>query len=91
MFLHVVDCYYLHDYKLRLTFNNGVVKVVDLQEELYGVVFEPLQDMGLFQQITINPETNTIEWPTGADFAPEFLYELGQEVDPKLAPVRETV
>lgn len=91
MFLHVVDCHYLHDYKLRLTFNNGIVKVVDLQEELYGVVFEPLQDVGLFQQITINPETNTIEWPTGADFAPEFLYEIGQEVDAKLAPVQETV
>ncbi len=27
----------------------------------------------------INPDTLTVEWSNGADFAPEFLYELAQQ------------
>ncbi len=80
MFLHVTGVSYLGDYKLRLEFNNGAVKDVDLKAELYGEVFEPLKDIEFFKQAAINPDTDTIEWPNGADFAPEFLYELGKEV-----------
>ncbi len=44
MFLHVTSVRYMKDYKLKLTFNNGAEGVVDLQDELYGEVFEPLKD-----------------------------------------------
>ena len=81
MFLHVTSVTYLEGYKLRLTFNDGVAKDVDLQDELYGEVFEPLRDTEFFRQVTVNSDTNTIEWPNGADFAPEFLYEIGQELE----------
>jgi hypothetical protein len=80
MFLHVTSVTYLEGYKLRLTFNDDAVKEVDLQDELYGEVFEPLREVALFRQVRVNPDTNTIEWPNGADFAPEFLYEIGQEL-----------
>lgn len=79
MFLHVANVTYLDEYKLRLTFSDAVIKDVDLQDELYGEVFEPLKDPEFFKQVIVNPETNTIEWPNGADFAPEFLYEIGRE------------
>ena len=81
MFLHVTGVTHLEDYKLRLVFNDGVVKDVDLHDELYGEVFEPLRDTEFFKQVTVNSDTNTIEWPNGADFAPEFLYEIGQELE----------
>ncbi len=80
MFLHVDEVKYLEDYKLRLSFNNGVVKEVDLKNELYGEVFEPLKDIEQFKQVFVNKDTNTIEWKNGADFAPEYLYENGEEV-----------
>ncbi len=80
MFLHVTDVTYLKDYKLRLAFNNGVIKDVDLSTELYGEIFEPLKDIERFKQVTVNPDTNTIEWRNGSDFAPEFLYEIGKAV-----------
>jgi hypothetical protein len=36
MFLHVTEVNYLEDYKLRLRFDNGIIKDVDLRDELYG-------------------------------------------------------
>lgn len=80
MFLHVTRVSYLQSYQLELEFSDGIVKRVDLSRELYGEVFEPLKDISSFRQVTLNEETNTIEWPNGADFAPEFLYEIGKEV-----------
>ena len=77
MFLRVEECEYLKDYQLRLRFNNGEIVEVDLRMELDGEIFEPLKSLEFFKSVRCNPETNTIEWPNGADFAPEFLYEKG--------------
>ncbi len=79
MFLHVTDVTYIADYKLQLTFNNGIAAVVDLEGELYGEVFEPLKDLALFRQVYLT--SRTIEWPNGADFAPEFLLALALAAD----------
>jgi hypothetical protein len=80
MFLHITGVSHIRDYELRVEFSNGVLKDVDLSPALHGEVFEPLKDLALFNQVKVNCETNTIEWPNGADFAPEFLYEIGKEV-----------
>jgi hypothetical protein len=87
MFLHVEKVNYLEGYKLRLEFNDGAVRDVDLSSELYGEIFEPLKDVRLFRQVMVNPDTGTIEWPNGADFAPEFLYEVSQELERTGPPV----
>lgn len=76
MFLHVIAVEYLEDYQLKLTFNNGAEGIVDLEKELYGEVFEPLRDKNLFKQVFLT--SRTIEWPNGADFAPEFLLEIAE-------------
>ena len=80
MFLHVDDFVYEGGYRLRLTFNDGTTKEVDLDEELSGPVFEPLRDVQFFRKVRLNQDTGTIEWPNGADFAPEFLSEIGTTV-----------
>jgi len=77
MFIEVLDAKYLVDYKIRLLFSTGESKIVDLSEELTGKVFEPLKDKSYFQSFKI--KYNTIEWSNGADFAPEFLFELGKK------------
>ena len=76
MFLEVKRAQYLDDYKISLEFNDGVLKIVDLQNELDGRVFEPLRDKNYFKTFTI--KFNTIEWDNGADFAPEYLYQIGK-------------
>ena len=69
---------YLKNYKLRLTFENNVIKIVNLKNHLDGDVFEPLKELKYFQKVKINPDIDTIVWPNEADFSPDFLFEIGQ-------------
>ncbi|MBN1887175.1 MAG: DUF2442 domain-containing protein [Thermoflexales bacterium] len=87
MFLHIVKATCLGGYKLKLVFDDGVTVEVDLRNELHGEVFEPLRDLDTFRQVMVNRETHTIEWPNGADFAPEFLREIGQVMEAAASPV----
>jgi hypothetical protein len=68
-----------YDYRLECIFNTNETLRVNLQNELYGEIFTSLLDAKIFSQVRINSDTGTIEWDNGADFAPEFLYELAQE------------
>lgn len=79
-FLHVEDVSPRGGYTLRVRFDDGVTKDVDLEGELHGPIFEPLRDAAYFRAVAVNAETGTIEWPDGADFAPEFLFETGRTV-----------
>ena len=74
MFLEVVKANYLDGYKIQLLFNNGETKVVDLSNSLNVKVFTPLKDIEYFKRFSI--KFNTIEWENGADFAPEYLYDI---------------
>ena len=62
-------------YRLRLTFDDGRTGELDLEDQLWGEVFEPLRDLEQFKDFRIDDELQTIVWPTGADLAPEYLYE----------------
>jgi len=75
MILHVVEAHYERDYVLRVRFNDGAEGLVDLADELYGEMFEPLRDMERFKAFTVDPELDTIVWENGADLAPEFLHD----------------
>lgn len=83
MFLKVINAQYLHDYSLKVWFNDGTVKVVDLSGELHGEVFLPLKDKAVFRSFEI--VFNTISWPNGADLAPEFLHRIGSDVKESMA------
>ena len=69
---------YLGGYTVHIRFSDGTEGDVDLKNELYGEVFEPLKDLAFFGQVAVHPEFHTLSWPNGADFAPEFLYEKVQ-------------
>ena len=73
--LKVVDVDYVKDYTLRITFNDGIIKNVNLQSYLTGDVFGELRDIDKFIQYGLTRVT--IEWANGADLAPEFLYQIG--------------
>ena len=68
---------YLSDYRIRVRprFADGRVGEFVLADELWGEVFEPLKDAAVFRRFRVDSELNTIAWETGADLAPEYLYE----------------
>ncbi len=71
----VIEARYARDYIIHIRFADGTEGDVDLKDELYGELFEPLRDPSLFRAVTVHPEFHTLCWPNGADLAPEFLYE----------------
>ena len=65
-------------YRLLVTFDDGAVKEIDLDEMLADArgVFRPLRDPKVFAQVRVNPESRTIEWPGEVDLDPKVLYGL---------------
>ena len=75
MFIEVVKAEYIDGYRLLLQFNNGEKRIVDLSNSLKGTIYTLLKDINYFKNFSI--KFNTVEWENGADFAPEYLYEIG--------------
>ena len=74
MIVWVTAAEYRGGYRLWLSFNDGVAGEVDLSDRLCGPIFEPLKDPQYFAQAKLDEELDTVTWPNGADFAPEFLH-----------------
>jgi hypothetical protein len=70
----------LGEYRLRLTFGDGVVGAIDLADELWGEMFEPLRDPLQFNRVHVDPELGTVVWPNGADLDPEGLHDAVRPV-----------
>jgi hypothetical protein len=64
----------LHGYRLRLKFSDGLVRVVDLADRLWGPMFEPLKDPSFFRQVRVDEEAGTVAWPNGLDLDPDVLH-----------------
>lgn len=74
--LHIKSAKHVSDFTLWVSFDDGTSGSVDLKDVLNGSVFLPLRDIGVFSKVSVDPELETVVWPNGADFAPEFLKDL---------------
>lgn len=81
--LEISAAEYLDEYRIRLCFNTGETKIVDLSEHLWGRVFDHLKDKEKFKKFRV--DWGTIVWENDADFAPEFLYEIASTEESKKA------
>lgn len=73
--VHVTSVEVLRDYLLRLSFDDGTIRDVDVKDLLRGPIFEPLtKDPVLFRQVKVDHELGTIVWPNGADIDPMVLH-----------------
>jgi len=76
--LRVTDVEPLDGYRLRVSFNDGVVRDVDCSFLLRGSLGEPLREREYFRQVRVDPESRTVVWPNGLDPAPELLHDCGE-------------
>lgn len=72
--LHIEKAEYYADYKLKVTFNDGVTSIVDFEQTVFTdslCLVQQLQDLKVFKDFRIH--LHTIVWANGLDFAPEFI------------------
>jgi len=69
----MIDAKYVGAYSIRVRFSDGIEGEIDLTDDLWGPVFEPLRDKALFRKFRVDPELHTLVWENGADLAPEYV------------------
>lgn len=78
MIIGVKEVEYIQNFKLEIVFDNDSKKIVDLSNYLEGEIFKPLKNLEYFKRVRVDEDIDTICWENGADFSPEFLYEIGE-------------
>ncbi len=76
----VVEAELIPPYGLRLAFDDGLVRDVDLADDLWGTMFEPLKDPAYFAQVVVDhgtvvcPRLIYKKMPNGLDLDPLVLH-----------------
>ena len=66
----------LEPYVIRVFFDDGEVRDVDIEPLLGGAVFRPLRDREEFVRVRVDERTCAIAWPSGADLDPDVIYGI---------------
>ena len=74
----VQNAEYKNEYEIQIEFEDGSIRLVNLEGYLDKGIFIPLKDLNNFKKFQVNHDTDTIEWYNGADLSPDFLYEIGK-------------
>ncbi len=72
----VTDVRHLGDFRLEISFSDGVSGVLDFLPRIknrHGV-FEPLHAPEFFRQVRVDSESGTLCWPNNVDLCPDQLY-----------------
>ena len=62
----------LPEYRLRLLFTNGEVRIFDVSPYLSKGVFQELRDLAVFN--SVRPFLGSVTWTNGQDICPDTLY-----------------
>lgn len=68
----VIDVEYLGGRVLKVTFSDYLVRELDFADTLQGVL-SSIDDDTVFGQVTVDPVSRTLTWPTGVDLDPDVL------------------
>ena len=65
MILRICEAEVCGPHSLKLRFNDGTTKQVDVSPLLDGPIFEPLRDPAYFAMMTLDSICGTVVWPNG--------------------------
>ena len=77
----VTSFIHVKDYVLKVTFEDGLERTIDLEPILIGPLFGALRNRSLFRQVVQDRSFGALEWPNGADIDPGVLYDWPVHVD----------
>jgi Protein of unknown function (DUF2442) len=69
------------DYTIKLVFDDQTEQIINFEPILSGPMFEPLRNLALFNQVTLDHNLGTLVWPTGADIDPTVLHDWAAHID----------
>lgn len=72
---HVIAFEMAGGYCLRIRFDDGLERLIDLEPVLWGELYGPLRDPEMFRTVHLDPEFRTLVWTNGADFDPATLHD----------------
>lgn len=72
---HVSKFEVVGDHRLRIQFDDGLERLIDLEGILWGELYGPLRDPKMFRTVHLDPEFRTLIWENGADFDPSILHD----------------
>ena len=87
----IVQVDHLGELALRLSFDDGLVRDLDLDPMLHGGVLEALRDKALFATARVDETAGMVAWPNGVDLDPDVLhgdYEPATGVGPRVLAER---
>ena len=66
------------NYLLDISFSNGESGILDMKPYLSFGVFKRIKDCSSFKKVSVS--FDTIEWESGVDLDPEFVYDKCKKV-----------
>lgn len=75
MTINITKADYINEFKVKILFNDGLEKIVDLKNYINAKkhpFFQPLKQVEEFKKFSVD---KTLVWDSGADIAPEYLYD----------------
>ena len=80
----VIEAQPIDDHTLRVRFDDGVEREVDLSDVMWGPMGEPRKDPEFFRQVSVDSGLRTVTWPNEDDIfhnvfsmSPEKKFNLG--------------
>jgi len=85
MYPSIIEVDACEGYRLRIRFDNGEQGILDMEDLLEFGVFKTLKNPEAFKRVRV--AFDTIEWESGADLDPEFVYKKARKTENAQSPI----